>query len=387
MGFSLSPPTDAQWTWTLLDPSHAVANIVGGSCPAGANGFDLGAVASPGNPKTNFVGNNACNSGIKQLFNTNDIALGVIRWTLNGVAVSDWSSQKSLLIALDPVVQAMINNIATLQGGGGGPTPNIPSLDTTTTMALDTFVKGCRSDNIWSKMIEVNCVLRIPGGVDNLSLAAMPLLLGPQGAPFHSLLWLQVGFVEANSTANGVVGVPGSGTRMQTNIQPSSTFKGVNNVGASIYISATTTTANTLDFGVDSADGLNGLFFTAYFGGNTTFACWQGGAADGVVAVSPNLPGFYSINRIAANDIKGYFANSTHAFAQYGSNNVLTGNWFTDANHMFVWCCQAASGTLFDFTDRRISFVAFHDGLTNAEAQLLFNRVQALRVALGGGFA
>lgn len=391
-GGMVSEPTAIQWSWTDAGGGVVSSAVVGGACPAGADGFQLGSIASPGDPKTNIVGVAACGGTLNKSFNINDVALGAIRWTLGGIPVSGWSVQKSVTITLDPVITAYTNNITNLQGGGGGPFPNLPSLDQPTEFALDAFVKGLRSDGIWGNMIEINCVLRMAGGVDNLSLAALPLLLGPQGAPDHALLYTRLGFLEANLTANGLIGIPANGTRMVTSFQPSVSFKSDTNAGVSIYISTTTISANTIEVGAFGSGGGGACLnlSTNWSDVKLRFDCWENNDFNGELQVaSPNLPGFYSCNRIAATDTRAFFANSTNAFAQQGAtNNLPLGGTVASCNQALqVWCTLSNAGVPFDYTDRRISFVAFHDGLTSGQTQLLFNRVQALRVALGGGFA
>jgi hypothetical protein len=267
----------------------------------------------------------------------------------------------------------------------------MPPLDPTTTTALDLFVKGMRADGIWSKMIEVNCVLRIAGGVDNLDLAAMPLLVGPQGAPTQGRLWTRVAFGETDLTANGLAGNAPLQTRMITNFQPSVSFKSNTNAGVSIYCSGISA-SGVFDIGAFGTGGGGAVF---QFGLNFTdnlvrYDCWENNDFNGETqAPAPNLNGFYSASRIAASDTRIFFANSTHPFAQIGATNVnpLGGTVATCNQALQVWVTISAAGTPFDWTDRRFSFVALHDGLTAAQTQSLFNRVQALRVALGGGFA
>ena len=389
----IAAPTDAQWTWvwSFNNANVVSASIVGGTCPAGADGFQLGAIASPGDPKSNIIGIAACGGTETAPFNNGDTALGVIRWMKGMTPVSPWSNQKSVLVQLDPVVQTYIANITNLQGGGGGPFPNMPSLDANTTSALDSFVKGCKSDGNWANMIEVNCILRIAGGVDNLSLAAMPLLLGPLGAPDHALLWIRVAFLEANFTINGLVGVPVNGTRMFGNFKPNGSFKSDTNAGVSIYVSGTAN-SSTFDLGSFGTTVASACFqfSTNFADAKVRYDCWENSDFNGETqAPAPNLAGFYSASRIGASDTRIFFGNSTNAFAQIGATNVNPlGGLLANCDQVVqLWCTISAGGTPSSNTDRRLSFIAFHDGLTTAQTQLLFNRVQALRVALGGGFA
>lgn len=374
-GSFLAAPTDAQWTWVDSGGGVATASIVGKTCPAGADGFQLGAVASPGNPTLNIVGVSACASSLTKSFNFGDTALAQIRWTLGGVPVSGWSIQKSLAMVLDPVVQALVNNI---NAEAIGP------LDTTSVNALDAFVKGMRSDGIWAKMIEINCVLNVAGAASPLDVAMALLLIGPNLAPVAGYRWLRANFVLADLTVNGLKG-NGVNSSANTNLVPSVTFPGVNNVGLTVYCTQMTN-SSVIDFGAVSSDSANALFVLVNFGTNQFEAtCWAAGGGDGILIAAPNLNGFYSFSRNAANDVRAYFANSTNAFAQIGSNNVLTGTIF-GTHQLIAWAALSAAGAIINNTDRRLSFIAAHQGMTSIETKSLFNRVQALRTALGGGF-
>lgn len=107
MGFAVPPPSSAQWTWVESGLS-AQASIIGGSCPAGADGFDLGAIASPGNPRLAVSGNGACGATLSKVFNNGDTALAVIRWTKTGLPVSDWSGIKSLVINSNGLLTGLV---------------------------------------------------------------------------------------------------------------------------------------------------------------------------------------------------------------------------------------------------------------------------------------
>lgn len=379
-GGMIAAPTDAQWTWTDAGGARAAASIVGGSCPIGADGFQLGAVVSPGIPTSNIIGTAACNATQTAQFTFGDTALAQIRWTLGGVAVSGWSSEKSLAIVLDPVVQTYIINLAILRAGFAG----VPFLDTTTINALDKFVKGCKSDGIWIKMIEVNCVLWINGGANNVMLAMAPLLIGPQGEPVLGVAWTNANFIEANATINGLVGVPASITRAITAIQPANTFKSQNNAGISMYVSQWTATLNTIEMGMFDPDGLKALFLVTNDSANKfEGGMWYNGTVN-ILVPTTGLAGYYSLNRLTSTDLKAYFANSGNAFAQIGSSAVAS-TAIPNTNHVNIWACASPADSGISFTDRRVSYISFHDGFTAAESQLEFNRVQQLRIDLNGG--
>ena len=111
---------------------------------------------------------------------------------------------------------------------------------------------------------------------------------------------------------------------------------------------------------------------------------WYNGTVN-VLVPTTGLAGYYSLNRLTSTDLRAYFANSGNAFAQIGSSAVAS-TAIPNTNHVNVWACASPADSGISFTDRRLSYISFHDGFTANESKLEFNRVQALRTALGGGF-
>jgi hypothetical protein len=283
---------------------------------------------------------------------------------------------------LDSVTLAFIARMNTLSG-----LRSSPVLDATAIYAVDTFVKGCRADGIWSKMIEINGFIFV-SGTDRLFVAASPLLIGPQGATDNSINWHANNFVDADVTVNGLVG-NASNKSLVTNMDPTGTFPGTNDVGISMYVSTVTATANTIDVGAFSSANDACLLLYANSFNQCAAGCWNPGGTDGPTTGAGNQPnknGFYSFSRTASNDTRLYFANSTNTFAQIGVNTGSVSGAIFSTRKLTVFACTANTGSLFDFSDRRLSFMAFHKGMTSTETQKLYNRVQQFRTDLGGGF-
>jgi hypothetical protein len=278
---------------------------------------------------------------------------------------------------LDPVVKNYINVVL--------PAIAAPALSKVSVVALNKFVKGLRSDNVWPKMREVNCFPY--AGVGSFAIATAPLLLGPSGANSGLYQWSNRAgaFLDSDFTIDGVAG-NGTTKGFVTGIQPTLTFSSANSAGLTVYTSTNTTT------GYDA--GAFNLAGTALFGigsdsGNTFNSdCWDPAVNSSLTPASPGLAGFYSMSRISATDFRNYFANSTNAFAQKAVNATPSAQtWFGGAaNDDLIVCGVQFNGTMVAPTARRISFFAAHEGLTATETQLLFNRVQTLRMSLGGGF-
>lgn len=94
--------------------------------------------------------------------------------------------------------------------------------------------------------------------------------------------------------------------------------------------------------------------------------------------------GFFSGNRTLANRSDLYYASSTNAWSSIG-NSVAVNATLPSATKLAAGGVLHAPAT-FLISPQMLSFVAVHDGFSSADGQILFNAVQALRVALGGGF-
>jgi hypothetical protein len=283
---------------------------------------------------------------------------------------------------LDSVTIEYIRRINVISGIHGSPV-----LDGVAIKSVDNFVKGCRADGIWDKLIEVNGFINVTGSGKG-RIALTPIILGAQGGVTDTYSWNPIGFGDGDVSVNGVQG--NGANYMQTNMDPTGTFPGRNDVGISMYVSTITASANTIDVGAFSSANDSCLLLYANSFNQTAAGCWDPGGSDGPTSgagAQPNLNGFYSFSRTASNVAKLYFANSTNAFAQLGSTNTGTpAATIFSTRKLVVFACTANSGTIFDFSDRKLSFMAFHKGLTSTETNFLYNRVQQFRTDLGGGF-
>lgn len=111
------------------------------------------------------------------------------------------------------------------------------------------------------------------------------------------------------------------------------------------------------------------------------FGTSNGGGAPG----TSKGAGFYSMNRNAANALHCYFAKSSSAFADAFPNTTGTNVTTPPQTQGMVFAGYNNNGVV-TASQSTYSFFALHDALTSAQAQTLYNAVQALRTALGGGF-
>lgn len=258
----------------------------------------------------------------------------------------------------------------------GGATPSLA-----TQIALSDLWKGLVADGIAGNILCLN------GLVPDSSIACRtPLFRGAS-----NILWnLGMGSITGVTSA-GIQFAAGS-NGLDTGFL-STTFPSNNSVGLVLYISNTpgnATGANTYDFGVTNNSGGAALTLS-YARSNTTkfpeSACFNftAGQGDIIAGAALTAGGFLSMQRTASNAAAIYFANSTTAFGSIATSTTSggTNNAFTlglGAGHL------SDSATFGLGPGNTYSFCAMTTGMTSAQTQALFNRIQTYRSALGGGF-
>lgn len=234
----------------------------------------------------------------------------------------------------------------------------------TTKNALNTFYSGLVSDGLLGSAGVVNCF-----APDSLVAAQTPFLIGLGLDP-----WTNHSFVSGDLTVNGLVG-NASSKWMDTGFLPTLLSPGI---GMAWYVSSVGAA------GVELSCTDASHFFQAtskYSDGHAYFFDNQNGVA---IASPSGLGGFYAQNRVSTTDHRAWFANSGNAFAQIGATDTVAFGAFPS------WSCYAfannAVGTAQQFSSSRLSFAALTYQMTSTQLSNLYNRVQTLRTALGGGF-
>ncbi len=220
-------------------------------------------------------------------------------------------------------------------------------------------------------MIAVNCF--VP---DNLIASITPLIVGPGNDPWTNHNFIGLG---TDLTVNGLQG-NGTTKYLDSGVIPSSAFASEDSGGMTMY---SFTSGVSLGNDVGCSTGTN--FFCLQLNTILNVAlweCWDTGVGK-VQGGNTGFKGFLSGNRTAANNSKLYRASSTVPFAQIGSIATTGG---VRPNDPIIIFGASNSGVVSQFTNRTYSFEAVHFGLTSSEDQTLFNLVQSLRVALGGGY-
>lgn len=253
----------------------------------------------------------------------------------------------------------------------GGATPSI-----NTQQALSIFSQSLTANNLSGQMFVVNCM--VP---DSLIAAQTPLIVR-----MGYDIWVNHSFVSGDLTINGLIG-DGATKYMDTGILPSTMFPSDTSIGCSAYESTVDGANSGANFGAAVASSTLDITFWSHFAGGTVlFDSWNNSTSRLSSSFS-GAAGFVTVNRIASNDVRAYFGNSSTSFGQIGSTSTGSGGTRTNVNvNIFAYAMNNAGAPNF-FNDRRVSFLAIHSGLSASDAGNLFTAVQAVRKALGGGFA
>lgn len=252
----------------------------------------------------------------------------------------------------------------------GGARPSNSSIT-----AVGEFLNSLLSCGIFDKMIGVNVY-----APDGLIAAITPLIVGPGSDP-----WTSFNFVAGDLTINGLKGnIHAFQKYLDTGIDPTDLTN--SDYGMTLYVSEASSLAED-EIGVFNAGYTDGFGLLADNSGTAYWDASYSGGAGRISAANPGWEGYLSGNRVANNDAKMFRASGVVPHAQLGAtnSNVIadTRAAFAGAN-IFVHAINDGANN--QNSSKRLSFAAIHDGLDATESECLYNAVQALRVALGGGF-
>jgi hypothetical protein len=262
---------------------------------------------------------------------------------------------------------------------GGG------SLTAQTMAAMNTFDLSIMDNGIMALIAALNVF-----APDSLIAALTPFVKGVGVDP-----WTNHNFVAGDLSVNGLraTGNLGSGGTfatakwLGTGFVPSVAGISATSAGYAIYEYSTNTASFAVEIGTASSNATNDdwFFCAAYNGAGFAIVSDNMGAGTGRLSKTTFYgPGFYSAQRTSAASHQIYFANSTTSFASIAGNTSAAGA--APAGPSVSIFAENRNGTVDQWGDARLSFVAITTGLTSAQTQSLYNLVQALRQALGGGF-
>jgi hypothetical protein len=243
----------------------------------------------------------------------------------------------------------------------GGATPSVGTQN-----ALNTFVLGMDASGIWSSMTVVNIM-----APDSLIACMTPLLVGGGSDP-----WSNTGLTGGAVTVNGL---KGDGTHYLNTGFNGSTLS-ANSAGMSLYIY----TPGTGTVVMGQENGSSPVFLLS----GSTFACWDNSASTSMLIDSPAAAGFHSGSRTGANASSIYYGSSlNNVFSVASTTTASSGNNSTFGFPIYVMADNHSNLTPLFISTGTCSFSAIHAGLTALQTSQLFTNVQALRIALGGGYS
>lgn len=268
----------------------------------------------------------------------------------------------TLVTATAPAFNSAVSAWVARVVANGGATPSI-----STQAALSNFWTSIQTAALDTSILVLNAF--VP---DSLTAALTPFIKGASADP-----WGNSGFVSGDLTINGLAG-NGSSKFSDTGLNAGSLGA---NLGMAVY--AFTATATGFDYG--SYDTMDFYIAAKYSDGNSYLTSGNPRAVGGVVVASPGA-GFYTSQRTSSTVSKGYFANSSNAFAQIGSTDTTVSVGYPATRTQYSGAVQQSVGGAALYSSDRISFSCITTGLSSAQGATLYSLVQALRTALGGGF-
>jgi len=251
---------------------------------------------------------------------------------------------------------------------------------------MATFWNSLNAAGLIPLMINVVCF--VP---DNLIAAITPFFFTLGLDP-----WTNVGgnFVPADLSINGLTGdtltkVLGSNiTATNAFVNSGGAIAAGTSGGLTVYTFTTGPAGTQIDIGANFNTAPQSLALSAILSPgvqNTSLLDFVNHSTGRASGANAGWTGFTSGSRTSGSASSIYIANSVTAFQQLGSDaNNLAGTAFgADSIGIFGY---GAAGSFTPSSGRTLSFAAVHLGLTSTQTQALFNAVQALRVAFGGGF-
>lgn len=205
---------------------------------------------------------------------------------------------------------------------------------------------------------------------DSLTAALTPIVYF-----YGNVLYVNHNFVGGDLGVNGLTGNAATPKYLDTGFAPQiyGSFQGFS---AYVYNAAGTGS----DAG--SYDGTHIMEFDANNAGNSRDF---NGVVGNQIVTGAAGNGFFTGTRTSATVHKFYFANSGSAWAQIGATETTSFSAAQSTANFFVFTLSNGGAPLASCSDT-ISITVNHFGLTSAQGQQLFNAVQAVRTAFGGGF-
>jgi hypothetical protein len=285
----------------------------------------------------------------------------------NSAQASATTPQSGAILAADWAARVVVN-------GGADPTG-------AETVALAAFYDGLVVDGISSKMIHINHI-----SPNSITAYLTPFLVGGGNDPWVARCGNNHG-ASLSLTVNGIAASGGNVATEDTGINDSTVYSTDDDGGLVVYVH-TTVSEGPADVGYRN-DALDHSFFLLTNAGNLKVAACRDQLVGSLAPVDANNQGYFSLQRTSHVNLNLYFASSV--VAHYSQANSAVGESGVRQNFTFYFngvhsIDHGPTCTGYPSPTKRYSFFAITKGLTSAEDTSLYNRVQTLRTALGGGF-
>lgn len=252
-----------------------------------------------------------------------------------------------------------------VQSNGGA------ALSAATVSSFASCVDGLVTDGIYNRIFQIN-----PIAPDSLIAVETPW--SRKGNTLTQ--WTNHNFVIGDLGINGLTG-DGATKYLDTGFNASTQIPSQNNASLAFYAYTANSTANGVECGC-----LNGAVTTGYYLRSnlpaTSATVISDVAAEPTVASPGN--GYYCGSRTASNRVDIYFANSLTPHASVANSVVAATLAFP--NFVQPLFADNFNGAVSSFVNSVLSSSVFALGLSSSQSQSLFNRLQAMLVARGGGF-
>lgn len=247
--------------------------------------------------------------------------------------------------------------------GGADPSAN-------TKKAVSNFVSALVTAGIDTKMLAVSML--VP---DNLTAARTPLykVLGTDP-------WANNGFVAGDLTVDGLIG---NGTSKFLNMGFTATQLQAASVSNYAFFAYHFTGNNLFEISIGMQNGAVLYDLQTFTDSHTICDQSFAGGNGRITVLNAAWTGYLCGSRLSQTDQKLYKANSTTPHTQIGTNAVNVAPESVATN--FYAFANDNAGVAGSWVTKRISCIGAAKGLTAQNSSDLFNAIDALRIALGGG--
>lgn len=265
--------------------------------------------------------------------------------------------------------------IARVIANGGAAVANL------TVGATDYFVRTIKPTTIWAKFKTLTLV-----PPDSRIAVRTPLIVGGGNDP-----WTVVGTDVGSLTVNGYLArVAGNSNDYNIGLNASVLF-GAGDGGITVYAATNPASTHLNPDWIECGcyDGVNDYFMLVTNHQSTNKAegyCNSAASNNDICFMSAPPAGYFSMNRtgLGGGLFNLYFANSTNPHAAQTAS-VNAHSQAQPNKTIYAFGCNENTVTN-GASEKRISFLAVHSGLSAAESLALYTAIQAMRTIFGGGF-